>query len=38
MCQPGRPPPHGDSHDGSPGLEAFHSAKSLAFFFSDASA
>ncbi len=28
MCQPGRPRPHGDSHTGSPGLAAFHSAKS----------
>ena len=28
MCQPGRPAPHGDGHDGSPGLAAFHSAKS----------
>ena len=28
MCQPGRPLPHGESHDGSPGLAAFHSAKS----------
>src|SRR5215217_6552652 len=28
MCQPGRPGPHGLSQVGSPGLEAFHSAKS----------
>ncbi len=28
MCQPGRPSPHGLSHDGSPGLADFHSAKS----------
>ena len=28
MCQPGRPGPHGEGHDGSPGLDAFHSAKS----------
>ena len=28
MCQPGRPVPIGVSHDGSPGLDAFHSAKS----------
>lgn len=28
MCQPGRPLPHGLSHAGSPGLAAFHSAKS----------
>src|SRR4051812_23957157 len=28
MCQPGRPGPQGDSHVGSPGLAAFHSAKS----------
>ena len=35
MCQPGRPGPHGDGHDGSPGLAAFHSAKSSgARFFS----
>ncbi len=28
MCQPGRPGPHGLGQDGSPGLAAFHSAKS----------
>ncbi len=29
MCQPGRPAPHGDSHDvSSPGFVAFQSAKS----------
>ena len=28
MCQPGRPGPHGESHGGSPGFAAFHSAKS----------
>jgi hypothetical protein len=28
MCQPGRPGPHGEGHAGSPGLAAFHSAKS----------
>ena len=28
MCQPGRPGPQGLSHDGSPGLELFHKAKS----------
>src|SRR5206468_8690613 len=28
MCQPGRPGPHGDGHEGSQGLAAFHSAKS----------
>ena len=28
MCQPGRPAPIAVSHDGSPGLGAFHSAKS----------
>jgi len=33
MCQPGRPPPHGLSHDGSPGFAAFQSAKSDGFFF-----
>lgn len=26
--------PHGESHDGSPGLDAFHKAKSLGDFFS----
>ena len=29
MCQPGRPGPHGLSHEGSPGFAAFHSAKSI---------
>ena len=29
MCQPGRPGPHGLSHQGSPGLEDFQSAKSI---------
>ena len=29
MCQPGRPWPHGLSQNGSPGLLAFHSAKSI---------
>ncbi len=29
MCQPGRPSPHGESHAGSPGFAAFHSAKSI---------
>ena len=28
MCQPGRPAPHGESHAGSAGLDAFQSAKS----------
>ncbi len=28
MCHPGRPGPQGLSHDGSPGLDRFHSAKS----------
>ena len=28
MCHPGRPGPHGEGHEGSPGLEAFQSAKS----------
>ena len=28
MCQPGRPGPQGDGQLGSPGLAAFHSAKS----------
>ena len=31
MCQPGRPLPHGESQDGSPGLAAFQSAKSSGF-------
>ncbi len=30
MCQPGRPGPHGDGHDGSPAFDAFHNAKSEA--------
>mmetsp|Transcript_43713 Transcript_43713/g.114896 ORF Transcript_43713/g.114896 Transcript_43713/m.114896 type:complete len:254 (-) Transcript_43713:563-1324(-) len=38
MCQPGRPPPHGESHAGSPALDAFHSAKSDAERFSPAPA
>src|SRR4051794_7195889 len=29
-CQPGMPGPHGDGHDGSPGLADFQSAKSEA--------
>ena len=33
MCQPGRPLPHGLSHDGSPGLALFQRAKSPGFFF-----
>lgn len=28
ICQPGRPGPHGEVHEGSPGLEAFQIAKS----------
>ena len=28
ICHPGRPGPHGDGHEGSPGFEAFQSAKS----------
>ena len=28
MCQPGRPGPQGDPQVGSPGLAAFHNAKS----------
>jgi hypothetical protein len=28
MCHPGRPGPHGEGQEGSPGLEAFQSAKS----------
>src|SRR5438128_2333328 len=29
MCQPGRPCPHGESHEGSPGLADFHKTKSI---------
>ena len=32
MCHPGLPGPHLESHAGSPGLEAFQSAKSAGFF------
>ena len=28
MCHPGRPLPHGESHAGSPGFDAFQRAKS----------
>lgn len=28
MCHPGLPGPHNESHEGSPGLAAFHKAKS----------
>ena len=34
MCQPGLPAPQGDGHDGSPGLDDFHSAKSDGCAFS----
>lgn len=34
ICQPGLPFPHGESHDGSPGFENFHKAKSVGFIFS----
>ncbi len=34
MCQPGRPGPQGEGQAGSPGFEAFHSAKSLGLRFS----
>ena len=34
MCQPGRPEPQGDSQNGSPGLLAFHKAKSRSDLFS----
>lgn len=33
ICHPGRPGPQGESQDGSPGLDAFHSAKSAALRF-----
>ena len=29
VCHPGRPGPHGESHDGSPALAAFQSTKSM---------
>ena len=31
-CQPGRPFPHGDSHEGSSLLDGFHNTKSSEFF------
>ena len=34
MCQPGRPGPQGESHDGSPGFAAFQRTKSLTSSFS----
>ena len=34
MCHPGRPLPHGESHAGSPGRDAFHRAKSQGARFS----
>ena len=34
MCQPGRPSPQGEGQLGSPGLAAFHSAKSIGSSFS----
>lgn len=34
ICQPGLPKPQGDSHEGSPGLLFFQSAKSFKDFFS----
>ncbi len=36
ICHPGRPLPHGDSHSGSPGLEAFQRAKSFGDLLPDA--
>lgn len=30
ICQPGRPGPQGEGHEGSPGFDAFQSAKSEA--------
>ena len=30
ICHPGRPAPQGDGHEGSPGFDAFQSAKSAA--------
>jgi hypothetical protein len=33
MCQPGLPGPHRESHAGSPGFAAFHSAKSTGLRF-----
>ena len=37
MCQPGRPGPQGESHDGSPGFAAFHMVKSAGSRFPPAS-
>lgn len=34
MCHPGRPLPQGESHEGSPGFDAFHNAKSAGALFS----
>jgi hypothetical protein len=34
MCQPGRPWPQGEAHEGSPCLAAFQSAKSRTFLLS----
>ena len=33
MCQPGRPGPQGESHDGSPAFAAYHNAKSIGLRF-----
>jgi hypothetical protein len=38
MCHPGRPAPQGDSQVGSPGLAAFHSAKSPGLLFRESTA
>jgi hypothetical protein len=34
MCQPGRPRPHGESHQGSPAFDLFQRAKSFEERFS----
>jgi len=34
ICQPGLPGPQGDSHEGSPSLDFFQSAKSVTQHFS----
>jgi len=34
MCQPGRPRPHGESHQGSPSFDLFQRAKSFEERFS----
>lgn len=38
MCQPGLPSPQGEAQDTSPGLAAFHSAKSPEYRLSESTA